>query len=45
LVVDAGTRVFWLMLALLLGASAFFWSGVQAERIRRDGAPNAASAP
>jgi hypothetical protein len=42
--VDAGTRAFWLMLALLLGASAFFWSGVEAERSRHGNAPNAASA-
>jgi hypothetical protein len=45
LLVDAGTRVFWLVLALLFGASLFFWSGVEEERARRLGVPAGEAAP
>jgi len=37
--VDSGTRAFWLVLAILLGASLFFWSGVQDHRARQQEAP------
>jgi len=37
--VDSGTRAFWLVLAILLGASLFFWSGVQEHRAGQQTAP------
>jgi hypothetical protein len=38
--VDLGTRVFWLLIAAFLGASAFFAANVVAERPAAEGEPS-----
>jgi len=42
--VDHGTRVFWSLIALLLGASAYFAAGID-ERRGSTSEPDARSAP
>jgi hypothetical protein len=41
--VDVGTRVFWLLIAALLGASAFFAANVVGERLPGERRPASAA--
>jgi len=43
--VDSGTRVFWLLIALLLSASLYFGAGIEARRGSDAEPPSPAPAP